>query len=600
MIRTVRDALRLVDSWTRRKVGQAVLIAVGMAVLETLAFGLLYALLTKASPGVHNNQNPTGGILGLLHLERASTGTLSAVCVALLLTKSVVAAFVARWQTDVQAKTDARLATRIFRDYLRRPLLFHVDRNSAQSVAAQTAYVGTLSMSVIGGIITVTTESLVLASIFAALLLVEPVLALCIALYVVVVAWIYIAVLSRYVSAVAERFYRLHTEMLQAMQEGLGGIKGIQALDVTDKVSDRYALIREVHAEANARMSFAQRLPQYYLEVCSITAIATCGLVVAYAGVGNDPYAVIGLLIVAALRVLPAGNRLLGALSGLRLGEAAVRPLYDDHLEDIRRQQAWSNEEDQHPTGELPRLRHALTLEGVTFSYPRTKRAALDDVHLVIQSGESVGIVGQSGAGKTTLVDVLLGLLKPQIGALAVDGVRVTPQNMALWRRQVAYVPQDTFLMDASIRENVIYYRSEHGRDDREVWRALDDAMLGDFVRELPNGLDTTVGERGARLSGGQRQRLGIARALLQRPQVLLLDEATSALDGSTEAAITETVRGLKGRVTVATIAHRLSTVRGCDRLILMSDGRVIDQGPFEELVGRSADFAEMAARAGL
>lgn len=599
MISTARDALRLVDAWTRRKVVQAVIAAVGLALLETLAFGLLYALLAATAP---SSQGQTSGFVGrLLHLDNVSTGLLGLSCVVLLLTKSVTAAFVARWQVSVQTRTEMRLATRVFGEYLETPLLFHVERNSAYSISILTAHIGTLSSGVIGGLITVITESLVLASIFAALLAVSPLLACVIAVYVAIVASFYVVVISRYTTTVSIRFYELYQSMMQAMHEGLGGIKGIQAFGVTREVAARYAAIRVDYADASARMAFALRLPQFYLEVCAVTAIAVAGVIISLASSSGQQYAVVGLLIVAALRVMPSGNRLLGALSGIRLGEAAVAPLRDERVTAPVVTDLKSEIRQALPDGSsLPRMRHRIVLKGLTFAYPGTRVAALDHIGLSISRGESVGIVGQSGSGKTTLVDVLLGLLTPQSGSFEVDDTPITAGNLMDWRRQVAYVPQETFLMDGSVADNVAFYRSVPGDQTSEVWRALEEAMLADFVRELPDGLESMVGERGARLSGGQKQRLGIARALLTRPEILVLDEATSALDGSTEAAITETLQALKGHVTTITIAHRLSTVRTCDRLILMHGGRVVDEGTFDELRYRSSSFAEMAIQAGL
>ena len=216
---------------------------------------------------------------------------------------------------------------------------------------------------------------------------------------------------------------------------------------------------------------------------------------------------------------------------------------------------------------------------------------------LAIGKGTSVGFVGPSGAGKTTIVDVLLGLLEPSAGRVLVDGVDVH-RNLAVWQRKIGYIPQSIYLTDDSVRRNVAFGRDDDDIDDADVWAALEAAQLADLIRSYPEGLDTHVGERGVRLSGGQRQRIGIARALYHRPEVLVMDEATSALDNQTERQFVEALEALQGDHTVVVIAHRLSTVRNCDALFMLDEGRVVAEGSYDELMATSDEFRRMAGEA--
>jgi ATP-binding cassette subfamily C protein len=229
----------------------------------------------------------------------------------------------------------------------------------------------------------------------------------------------------------------------------------------------------------------------------------------------------------------------------------------------------------------------SLTLENVTFVYDAASRPALENLSISIGSGEYVGVIGSSGAGKSTLIDVLLGLLEVSRGKVLLNGQPIK-DDIAQWRGIVGYVPQDIYLLDDTIRRNIALDIRDAEIDDESVETALRAAQLWEFVQSLPEGLETETGERGVRLSGGQRQRLGIARALYRRPQVLVFDEATSALDSQTEQEVIEAIEQLRGERTVIVVAHRLSTVRMCDRLYLLESGRVVNSGTYEQVLGSS------------
>ena len=222
----------------------------------------------------------------------------------------------------------------------------------------------------------------------------------------------------------------------------------------------------------------------------------------------------------------------------------------------------------------FPRLSRAITVEDVVYHYPKSDKNVLEHANLTITPGESVGIVGQSGAGKTTLVDIILGLLRPASGRVAIDGVDIRTDNQA-WLAQIGYIPQMIFMLDGTIRDNVAFGEDAEDIDDADVWAALREASMEDFVKSLPDGLDTQLGERGVRISGGQRQRIGIARALYTNPSVLIFDEATSALDNETEAAIMDSINHLHGTKTMIIIAHRLTTIEGCDHVYRVEGGKI-------------------------
>jgi ATP-binding cassette subfamily C protein len=236
----------------------------------------------------------------------------------------------------------------------------------------------------------------------------------------------------------------------------------------------------------------------------------------------------------------------------------------------------------------------AIRAEHVSYSYPNSTKAALNDVSFTIERGQSVGFVGATGSGKTTMINVLLGLLRPQEGLISVDGQNIH-EHLRAWQNNIGYIPQSIYLLDDSIRRNVAFGLSDDEIDDEQVWMALRAAQIDDHVRTLPEGIDTFVGERGVRLSGGQQQRVGLARALYHNPDVLVMDEATSALDNETESYVMEALNALKGDRTIIMIAHRLSTVRNCDRLFFLKEGRLEAWGTYDELRELHGDFRRMA-----
>ena len=271
----------------------------------------------------------------------------------------------------------------------------------------------------------------------------------------------------------------------------------------------------------------------------------------------------------AAMRLLPSFNRIMSNASSVM----ASLPGLDALCDDMRRASAMRRT--LPPQTDAPiHLQQAIRVEGVTFAYPGTETPVFSDVDLVIPKNRSVAFIGPSGAGKTTIADVILGLMQPRKGRVTVDGADIY-RSIASWHRLVAYIPQNIYLIDDTIRANVTFGTAEGEVDDDRVWQALQSAQLDDFVRSLDHGLDTIVGDQGVKLSGGQRQRIGIARALYNDPEVLVLDEATSALDNETEKAVMDAINSLQGSKTMVIIAHRLTTVRGCDIVYEVKGGRI-------------------------
>jgi ABC-type bacteriocin/lantibiotic exporter with double-glycine peptidase domain len=321
-----------------------------------------------------------------------------------------------------------------------------------------------------------------------------------------------------------------------------------------------------------------QAVPRAVFEMLAIGSIALTIVIARFRGQTNDEATlVIALFGVVAFRMLPSINRVVTALQQLAL----TRPGLEGAVEGFSLPLTTEKPRDRETLGIFTELR----VSGLRYRYPNTEVDVLNLEDLRVSAGESVGIVGSSGSGKSTLVDVLIGILNPTGGTITINGKNLDDVRRQ-WQDKIGYVPQQTYLMDTTIRKNVAFGLPEKVIDDERVERALQQAHLLDFVNTLPLGWDTETGERGVRMSGGQRQRLGIARALYANPEVIVLDEATSALDSATEREIVESFRELATDRTLIVVAHRTSTLKYCSRLIRIEEGRIVQEGTFEEVVG--------------
>jgi ATP-binding cassette, subfamily B, bacterial PglK len=374
--------------------------------------------------------------------------------------------------------------------------------------------------------------------------------------------------------------------------EGLTGIKDIKLLDSENVFLSRFDRHSLKMAHSDVGRNILTQLPPYVLQTTVFAGFVLLCLFLLDPDAGDSTEVLAGLLptlgvlAIAAQRLMPELGRLYSNAGLLRYGRASV-----DAVHDALGVPASSSEQARGPVEPMP-LRSELVLDRVSYAYPGADRPGLDTVTLAIRAGERIGIVGASGAGKTTLADILLGLLLPVSGEMRVDGVPVTPERLPAWRRVVCYVPQEIYLLDASVAENIAFGVAPGKIDRARIEAVAKLAQLDDFVqRELPQGYDTLVGERGLRLSGGQRQRIGIARALYRDAGMIVFDEATSALDNVTEQELMSAIDALPEDRTVAMIAHRLSTVRRCDRILVLDQGRVAGFDTWERLINNNALF---------
>lgn len=358
--------------------------------------------------------------------------------------------------------------------------------------------------------------------------------------------------------------------------QSIQGIKELKVLMKEDYFKDKFSKYGDKYVVSLRQYEVLSVAPRFIIEATSMCAMFAIVALLIYNGAALETVVpILTATAMAAIRLLPSVNRIISSLTNISYREPMLDKLIE-HLEDIS--ETCDTLSKEQLAEKLPKqssiqeLQEGIDFSKITYFYPDSHKAVLKEANMKIKKGQSVGIIGPSGSGKTTAVDILLGLLRPEEGIVSVDGISIVEDKKG-FLNQVGYIPQSAFLLDDSIRANVTF--GEENARDEDVWSALEAAALSDFVRELPDGIYTKIGERGVRLSGGQKQRIGIARALFRNPSILVFDEATSALDNETEKSIMQSINHLKGKKTMIIIAHRLTTIENCDMIFKVENGKI-------------------------
>jgi ATP-binding cassette subfamily C protein len=529
------------------------------------------------------------------HDDRAVVLTFTVLLVVFYLVKNLLQILQTFANSRLVAEETAGLARRLFTIYVRAPYAFHLRRNSAELIRNVAYSAGVVFRSGMAPAVALVFETVVMVAIGAVLLVVAPAVTLVTAGLLAGAAAVFLRLSRRAVARWGRRSEQLMHQVLQNLQQTFGAVKEIKLLgreryfsDAFDRAEQGLVRVEHLHTTLAA-------VPRVIVETLFVVgALVLVALVVMLGHTGPEVLPLLGLYAYAGFRIIPSANRIMLYVSLIRGAGAAVAQLFDD----VRSTEALAEDESEGGVAPLPFF-DRIELTGVGFAY-EDGTPVLRDVDLTIQRGESIGVVGLTGAGKSTLTDLLLGLLAPTAGRITVDGRDLAAADGVArrgWQRRIGYVPQTIVLVDDTLRRNVALGIPDARIDEERLTAAVRVAQLEGFVASLPEGLGTSVGERGVRLSGGERQRVGIARALYRGPDVLVFDEATSALDNRTEADLVAALDTLPGPATRIIVAHRLGTVRACDRLVFLKDGRVDDVGPYDALVERNPTFRTIATR---
>lgn len=598
MLSIAKNAFTLIDGRNRTLLPVAAVLAFILSGLETFGIALVLPLMSMAG------QNQGGPMPDFLpgRFGELLTGQLfgetdfwaiGKVILAILFLKCLIGLWIIRWNTRYGLAIKERLADRLMDGYLNAPFVWHGARKSADSIRNFQA-----AANVVGGLIVpainALTDVILIILLTAVLLTANTKGTLLAGGMLVLIA----AINFRLTRAAAQRSGReamqSFSDVIENIQESLAAIREIVLLNRARNILTMFNRNYKRMTDAQYTATMLVQSPRYILEMTLLIALA---LVAGIAFSGQNPNELIpqlALFGVAAVRLLPATNRVVSAIQKMRTVIPALVLVTDDlrELDHLPRPQERDPEV-------APKNWRRLNFNGVGFAYANRADFALRDIDIAIDQGRTIGIVGSSGAGKSTLVDLLTGLVEPDTGSITLDG-RPLAEVLGTWQSRIGFVPQQVFLFNDTLRRNVAFAADGHDIIDEKVLHALDMAGLKDFVAQLPDGLDTLVGERGASLSGGQAQRIGLARALFAAPDILVLDEATSALDNETESRIHNFIKTVHGEKTIIIIAHRISTIIDCDELIFLNEGRVEAVGSFDQLIDACPAFRAMVEAGGV
>lgn len=576
----------LLDRKQKKNFVFLIVVSLFSALLETVSLGAVFALVMAVlSPDAEQGKVLTF-LRGYFPNAQNLTAILGGMVIAAYALKSLLSIGLSYARASISLGQHQYFAERLFTRYLHRPWTFFLEENASTLVQRISGQTNVLALYVFNELAIVFAELAVVVCIVGFLTYLNPQVIFGFVGVIAITAILLYATMRKKSRQLG--IARLTNEKIafKTLDITFSGIKEIALNHSHDYFQERFAHHQGKTVRANILITSLKEIPRFVIEFVVVSSFLVLLALLQQQG---TPLEVVlstaAVFAAASFRLLPSMNRFSQAAYHLRVGIPIFKELY----EDLRLDQP-------EPTARVaqtiaPAFNKTLALNNICFSYPKTDRLALEGVTLTVEKNQSIGIIGRTGAGKTTFVELLTGLLTPSTGEILLDGVPLTAHHLQSWQERLGYVPQQIFLYDDTIAKNIAFGIQEADIDMEKVRYAAKLACIASFIEDLPAGYQTSVGDRGVKLSGGQRQRLGIARALYRDPEILIFDEATSALDTATEQAISEALKNLAGQKTVFLIAHRLSTIEHCDQIVLLEQGRIEDKGTYAALQQRSKAF---------
>lgn len=567
--------------------GLAIMILIG-GILETLGVSMMLPLVQAImSPDEIMENELAASIVAFLHIDSSRNLILwlLGVTIFLFIFKNAYLLFQTYVQNTFVTRNRNRMISRVMREFLNRPYEDYLGADIPTVFRLTDSDIPN-AFQLILVLIQMTTEIVVAVSICLVLVVVvSPAISIGCAVLFLGMTLMITKILKPRLNEIGRKNQAIQSRIAKWRIQSIYGLKDVKVLHREEFFVRNYYESGAVGANVARNYAVMNNTPRLLIETVFIAAMLS--FIFAFIVRGGDItelFSTLTAFAAAAVRVMPATNRINTYLSEIAYAQPCLDYLYENLTENMKRDVNGSvtgltaeQEQEKEPLT----LNDKIVLDHISYTYPNTDKPIFTDAHMEVRKGQSVGIMGPSGAGKSTIVDILLGLLHVQAGAITCDG-RDIFDNYPSWLSKIGYIPQSIYLIDESIRDNIAFGIDADKIDDKRIWEVLEEAQLKTFVEELPEGLETTIGDRGVRISGGQRQRLGIARALYHNPEILVFDEATSALDGDTEAAVMEAVNSFHGKKTMVIIAHRLNTIAKCD-VIYKVENEKITQTTLEE-----------------
>lgn len=602
-IEAVRASASILPQGDKRKIITVTLVQIALSFLDLIGVALVGIVgaisitgIQSQQPGIRTEQVLTFLYLGNLDFYKQVIA-LSILSAVFLVGRTVLSMIFTRKYLKFLANRSAFITSTLFSRLIAQNILEVQKRNTQETLFLLTEGVRRITVGVLGNFVFLISDLSLLIVLTAGLLYLDPIVAV-----ITFILFGSVAMILHYsMSKKSQRFGRINSEIsISSNKHIVEAISSYREMYVRNRKSYYARSIEEERYQLSmndAHLAFMPMISKYVLEsAVVIGAFIIAGLQFAI----NDArhaIATLAIFMAAGSRIGPALLRVQQGLIqiGIAIGSAEPTLKMARELETSANLSVSDDVIDFDHDGFIP----IIDVKELKFKYPNSSKIGIEGVSFAVKPGQSLAIVGSSGAGKTTLVDLILGILIPQHGTVEISGLAPN-EAIAKWPGSIAYVPQDVSILDGSVRENICMGFPTGIVPDAQLWRALEDAKLLPFVKSLPDGLDSQIGDKGSKISGGERQRIGIARALLSNPKLLILDEATSSLDGGTEAEISESIQLIKGKVTVVMIAHRLSTVRNADAVLYLDNGRSLVIGSFEEVRQQIPDFDTQAKLMGL
>lgn len=572
----------LFDRKQKRQIaGLAVLILIG-GLLETMGVSMLLPVVQAIMEPEKLMENElVGKIMDFLGIQtgRQLIILMMGSLIVLYVIKNAYLLFQTYVQNTFVTRNRNRMISRVMREFLNRPYEEYLGADIPTVFRLTDSDIPN-AFQLILVLIQMVTEIVVAGSLCIVLVVVSPAMSLFILCIFLGMTLIITKVLKPRLNAIGHRNQMIQSRIAKWRIQSIYGLKDVKVLHREEFFVRNYYESGAIGADVARNYAVFNNLPRLLIETIFMVSMLLFIMIYMLRG-GNISVLIpqLSAFAVAAIRVMPGTNRINTYLSEIAYSQPCLDYLYENLTANMKMDVNGSVTGlagKEQSTEARTRLQDKIVLDHITYAYPNTEKNIFTDAHMEVKKGQSVGIMGPSGSGKSTIVDILLGLLRVQSGTITCDGRNIF-DNYADWLGKIGYIPQSIYLIDESIRDNIAFGIDADKIDDKRIWEVLEEAQLKEFVEELPEGLDTTIGDRGVRISGGQRQRLGIARALYHNPEILVFDEATSALDGDTEQAVMDAINSFHGRKTMVIIAHRLNTIAKCDVIYKVEDGKITE-----------------------